>query len=118
MKVASMVLGIVGSVFGIIAAIMAMIAGGIGGAFGASGASTVTGLGWGALAASVVGLIGSILVSGKPKAAAVLMLIGGIAGIIFVSYFYILPGILLIIPGIMSFFIKPKTDKSSQSVSM
>ncbi|QQE78097.1 DUF4064 domain-containing protein [Alicyclobacillus sp. SO9] len=118
MKVASMVLGIVGSVFGVIAAITAMFIGGVGGAFGANGASTITSLGWGALFASIVGLIGSILVSGKPKVAAVLMLIGGIAGIISVSYFYILPGILLIIPGIMSFFVKPKTSKSSQSASM
>jgi uncharacterized membrane protein len=117
MKTASMVLGIIGAVFGIIAGIMAMIMGGIGSAFGASGSGQITGLGWGAVFASVVGLVGAILVKNSAKVAGILMLIGGVAGIICVSYFYILPGILLIIPGIMSLFIK-KQPKESSSQSM
>ncbi|WP_067924774.1 DUF4064 domain-containing protein [Alicyclobacillus shizuokensis] len=117
MRTASMVLGIIGAVFGIIAGIMAMVVGGIGSAFGASGSDQVTGLGWGAVFASIVGLVGAILVKNYAKVAGILMLIGGIAGIICVSYFYILPGILLIIPGIMSLFVKAKApQESSQSM--
>ncbi|GMA64715.1 hypothetical protein [Alicyclobacillus fastidiosus] len=47
MRTASMVLGIIGSVFGIIAAIFAMLVGGIGHAFHASSSGEITGLGWG-----------------------------------------------------------------------
>ncbi|WAH42794.1 DUF4064 domain-containing protein [Alicyclobacillus fastidiosus] len=113
MRTASMVLGIIGSVFGIIAAIFAMLVGGIGHAFHASSSGEITGLGWGALFLSVVGLVGSILVRNFAKVAGILMLIGGVGGIICVSYFFILPGILLIIPGVMSMFVRNRPQPSA-----
>ncbi|ASS77250.1 hypothetical protein CIG75_15585 [Tumebacillus algifaecis] len=92
-----------------ISAILAMFIGGIGQAFEADGAGTVTGLGWAALFLSILGLVGSILVKNKPKAGGVLMLIAGIGGIISISFFYILAGALLIIPGLISLFSKQKS---------
>jgi len=44
MRLASLVLGIVGGLFGLGGAVFALFVGGLGAAFGAEGAETVTGL--------------------------------------------------------------------------
>ena len=95
------VLGLIGGIFGIIAGIIAMTVGGLASAFSADGASTVTNLGVGAILLSVLGIVGAVVVGSKGKLGGLFMTIAAIGGIICVSYFYILSGILLIIPGIM-----------------
>ncbi|MNG21850.1 hypothetical protein D3C84_1062640 [compost metagenome] len=86
-----------------------ILIGGIDAAFSSSGASDLGGLGWSALLFSVVGIVGSIVVRSKAKLGGALMTISAIAGVISVSMFYVIPGILLIIGGLMGLLRKDKT---------
>jgi len=99
-------LGILGGIFGIIAALFAMFFGGIVGMSISEEGALLVGLGIGALISSIIGIIGGAISFKSTKWAGILMLIGGVAGIISISFFYVLPGILLIIGGIFSFLIK------------
>lgn len=70
MRIAALILGLIGGVIGLFAAGLALGIGAIGGATGAQGSGTVVGLGWAALALSVVGIVGGALALAKPRAAA------------------------------------------------
>lgn len=102
MKIAALILGIIGGIAGLVGAIMAMAIGGIGSAIGGEGAGTVTSLGWLALLFSVVAIIGGSLAIAKPKIAGIMMLFMGIGGFIAVSIGYIIAGPLLITGGILA----------------
>lgn len=56
-RTAEFVLGLIGGIFGIICAFVALLIGGMGAAFEADGANTVIGLGWGAVALSILGIV-------------------------------------------------------------
>ena len=101
MKIAALIIGIFGAMAGFIGAIVALFLGGIGAAFGAG--TEVAWLGFGALAMSVVGLVGAALSIAKPRAAAVLMVISAILGVIFVFVAYILATILLLVAALLAF---------------
>lgn len=107
------VLGLIGGIFGIICAFFALMIGGIGAAFEADGANSIIGLGWAAVALSILGIVGSVMVKSKAKAGGIMMLIAAVGGIICISAFYILPGILLLIGGLMGIFRKEKTSASA-----
>ena len=96
MRTAAMVLGIVGGVFGIIFAVLAVVIGGAGVAFGAEGAGTVAGLGFVAILLAIAAIVGGALAKNHRKAAIVLLLVPGIIGFICISWFWILPGLLLL----------------------
>lgn len=95
------VFGLIGGIFGIIAGITALFVGGIGVVFGLSDAGLVGSLGISAILFSILGIIGAIVVQKNGKIGGLLMTAAAIGGAISISAFYILPGILLIIPGIM-----------------
>lgn len=103
------VLGLIGGIFGILFAFVALFIGGLGSAFEAEGASTIIGLGWVAVLLSIVGIIGSVAVRGKGIVGGILMLVAAVGGVICISAFYILPGILLLIGGFMGVFRKDKS---------
>ncbi|WP_171779429.1 MULTISPECIES: DUF4064 domain-containing protein [Clostridium] len=105
------VLGLIGGIFGIISGIGAVGLGGLGSAVGASGSTTVGGLGIVAILFSVLGIVGAVFVRTKGKLGGAFMIIAAIGGFICISYFYILPGVLLIIPGLMGLL------KKNQSIS-
>jgi len=107
-RTAELVLGIIGGIFGLLGAIVALFLGGLGGAFGMSGAETIVGLGWLAILASIIGLVGAGIVKSKPKAGGALMIISAILGIISVSFAYLLATILLGIGGLLAIFRKEK----------
>ncbi len=73
MRIAALVLGVVGAVFGLIAAVLALGIGGVGSAFNAQRAGTVVNLGLGAIGFAVLGLIGGSVAIAKPRAAAALL---------------------------------------------
>ena len=100
------VLGLLGGIFGFFAAILALTFGGLGGAFGAEGASTIVGLGWSAMAFSILGIIGSVVVKSKAKVGGGIMIVSAVGGVVSISMFYILSFILLLIAGIMGVFKK------------
>ncbi|WP_124727913.1 DUF4064 domain-containing protein [Staphylospora marina] len=104
------VLGLLGGIFGFGAAIFAIFFGAVDEAV--QGSSQISGLGWSALLASVVAIVGSIVVKFKAKVGGALMLISAIWGVVSVSLFYVLPGLLLLIAGLMGLFRK---DKQAQA---
>lgn len=66
------VLGLIGGIFGILCAFIALFIGGVASAMEAEGASNVIGLGWAAVALSILGIVGSVMVKKvKQKLAAV-----------------------------------------------
>lgn len=113
-RTAEFVLGLIGGIFGIICAFVALLIGGMGAAFEADGANTVIGLGWGAVALSILGIVGSVMVRSKAKVGGIMMTVAAIGGFICISIIYLLPGVLLLIGGLMGIFRKDKaTDRKS-----
>lgn len=100
-RTAEFVLGLLGGIFGVLASIGALFIGGLGAALGAQGAGQVGGLSIGALIFSALGIVGCVLVRTKAKVGGLLMTVAAIGGIICISAFYIIPGALLIIAGLM-----------------
>ena len=67
MRVAALIIGIIGSAAGFVAAVIALFIGGVGVALEADGASKITSLAFGAIGASIVGLVGGALSIAKPE---------------------------------------------------
>ncbi|HFJ9472414.1 DUF4064 domain-containing protein [Bacillus cereus group sp. MYBKT111-2] len=112
-RTAEFVLGLIGGIFGIICAFVALLIGGMGAAFEADGANTVIGLGWGAVALSVLGIVGSVMVRSKAKVGGIMMTVAAIGGFVCISIIYLLPGVLLLIGGLMGIFRKDKAAVSA-----
>ncbi|HDR7390811.1 TPA: DUF4064 domain-containing protein [Bacillus toyonensis] len=112
-RTAEFVLGLIGGILGIICAFVALLIGGMGAAFEADGANTIIGLGWGAVALSVLGIVGSVMVRSKAKVGGIMMTVAAIGGFICISLIYLLPGVLLLIGGLMGIFRKDKATVSA-----
>ncbi|MBJ9983613.1 DUF4064 domain-containing protein [Bacillus sp. S70] len=112
-RTAEFVLGLIGGIFGILCAFIALFIGGLGSALEADGANTVIGLGWGAVALSVLGIVGSVMVRSKAKVGGIMMTVAAIGGFICISLIYLLPGVLLLIGGLMGIFRKDKAVVSA-----
>ncbi|WP_420973904.1 DUF4064 domain-containing protein [Bacillus thuringiensis] len=112
-RTAEFVLGLIGGIFGIICAFVALLIGGMGAAFEADRANTVIGLGWGAVALSILGIVGSVMVRSKAKVGGIMMTVAAIGGFICISIIYLLPGVLLLIDGLMGIFRKDKATVSA-----
>src|SRR5699024_7044881 len=78
---------LVGGILGILAAILAMFIGGVGSDFEASDSDSIFGLGFSALLASVLGIVGAALVTCKLKVCSLLMFITGICVIFSLGIF-------------------------------
>ncbi len=102
MKIAALILGIIGGLAGLVGGILALTVGGLGGAFGAHGAHLVTHLGGWAIVFSLVGIIGGALAMGPSKIAGIMMLISAIGGLISISMFYVIAFVLLLVGGILA----------------
>lgn len=102
MKIAALILGIIGGIAGLIGSVMAMMLGGLGSAMGGEGATTVTNLGWVALLLSIVAIVGGSMALAKPKVAGIMMLVCGIGGFISISLGYIVAGPLIIVGGVLA----------------
>ncbi|MGG0721896.1 DUF4064 domain-containing protein [Bacillus mycoides] len=112
-RTAEFVLGLIGGIFGVICAFIALMIGGMGAAFEAEGANTIIGLGWSAVGLSILGIVGSVMVRSKAKVGGIMMTIAAIGGFICISIFYLLPGVLLLIGGLMGIFRKNKATVSA-----
>ncbi|PRP93743.1 hypothetical protein TUN_44790 [Bacillus sp. M21] len=106
------VLGLIGGIFGILCAFIALFIGGVASAMEAEGAGSVIGLGWAAVALSILGIVGSVMVKSKAKVGGAMMTIAAIGGFICISFIYILPAVLLLIGGLMGIFRKEKVAVS------
>lgn len=101
-RTAELILGLLGGVIGLLASIAALFFGGLGSALGAEGASQVIGLGWLAVLASIIGIVGAALVKSKTKLAGWLMIISAVVGLVAISAFYIISTLLLGLAGLLA----------------
>ena len=109
MKIAALILGVLGGIGGLIGAALALLLAGAAEVVGemsgegAGAGEEIAALGLMAFVASVVGLVGGAIAIGKPKAAAVLMLVAAIVGLISISFAFIPATILLLIGALLAF---------------
>lgn len=103
MRVAALVLGLVGGILGLFGAGCALAIGGVGAALAVEKASTVIGGGWAAVGFSALGIVGGGLAMTKPRAAAALMLIAGIGGFISIFMAYLISAVLLLLGALFAF---------------
>ncbi len=110
MKIASLILGLLGGISGLIAAILALGVGGLGATFSADGANTVVGLGLSAFFFALIAIVGGALAIAKPKVSGWMQLIACIGGLISISAFWAASFVLLLMGSIFA-FIGAKQDK-------
>ncbi len=107
MRVAALVLGIIGGVIGILAASTATGLGAIGTIAkdpkAVAQATELAGRGGLAIAISIIAMVGAALAMAKPRAAAVVLLVTGLAGLFAVGGFYLLAGPLLLVGALLAF---------------
>ena len=103
-RTAELVLGIIGGIFGFLGSIFSMSVGGIVSAF--DGGNLIFVLGISAMLFSILGLVGGLITEKKRKLGGTFMVIAAIAGIVSISFFFVLPGILFLIGGVMALFRK------------
>jgi hypothetical protein len=103
MRIAALVLGVIGGVFGIVAALLALSIGGIGQAVGAEGGSMIVSLGWSSLIFCFLGFVGAGFALAKPKLAGALLLVSSIGFTISISWFAIISGPLFLMASLFAF---------------
>lgn len=106
------ILGLLGGLIGVGSAFFAMFFGTVDEAI--NGSSEVTSLGGVALVVSLIAIVASVVVKFKAKLGGWLMLACGVAGLICISLFYVLPFVLLLIAGLMGIIRKPKKQNLEQ----
>ncbi|WP_079478853.1 DUF4064 domain-containing protein [Halobacillus salinus] len=110
-RTTEMVLGILGGLFGFGGAFFALFMGAVDESF--NGTSELSGLGTSAFVFSILAIIGGILVKFKPKAGGWLMLVSGVAILISISLFGVIPSLFLIAAGLMGIIRKEKKQKEA-----
>jgi len=113
LRVASMILGIVGGIAGFGGAIFALFVGGVDASFSASGTSSIIGLGAAAIFFSLLGLVGGALALKKPKVAGIMMLISAIGGVISISWGYVVAFPVLLVAGILALIGQKEKNKTT-----
>ena len=108
-----MILGIIGALIGFGGAFFALFMGSIDSAF--NGSSELNGLGASAFLFSATGLIGAIVVKFKAKLGGWIMLISGIAILISISLFGVVPLLFLGSAGLMGILRKNKDQSTTVS---
>ncbi|ARI75626.1 hypothetical protein [Halobacillus mangrovi] len=108
-RTTEMVLGILGGLIGFGGAFFALFVGSLDEAL--NGSSELSGLGSSAFLFSATAIIGAIIVKFKAKLGGWIMLISGVAILVSISLFGVVPALLLIPAGLMGIIRKPKTEK-------
>jgi glucan phosphoethanolaminetransferase (alkaline phosphatase superfamily) len=97
MRIAAIVLGIVGGAIGFLGGLFTIFFGGLGAALEAEGADTVISLGMVAIWVSLFALIVSCFLNKKPRLISLIIIIAGIVCIVCANYF---SGIVIAVGGI------------------
>jgi hypothetical protein len=103
-RIAALVLGVLGGLFGFLGAGFALAVGSVGTALEVSNASQTTGLGWAAFVFGILGFLGAGLAMAKPRLGAILLIVSALGVIISISMFGLPAGALFFIGGILAFF--------------
>ena len=101
-RTAEMILGIMGGVFGIIAGVFSFLMGGFDSAINNTSSSSLFGLGFGCVVASIVAIILVCMINKNRVVMGWLIIVCGILNIVFVSAFGVLSGVLTIVAGILA----------------
>lgn len=109
-RTTEMILGIIGALIGFGGAFFALFMGSVDESL--NGTTTLGSLGTSAFLFSATGLIGAIIVKFKPKLGGWIMLISGIAILISISLFGIVPMLFLVLAGLMGIIRKNKAAMS------
>ncbi|PZN00858.1 MAG: hypothetical protein DIU76_11975 [Bacillota bacterium] len=109
------VLGLLGGLFGVGAGFLTTLFGAVGEALEAQGAEAVTTGGSATFWVSLLGIVGSVVVLWKPRIGGILMLVAAVVGLFGSGLMYVLPGLLLIIAGLMGVFRKDKKSVEVQA---
>jgi len=88
---------------------------GIGAAFEADGVSSIITYSWMAIGISILRIVSSVKAKSNAKAGGIIITIAAISGFIFIFMFYILPGILLLISGLMAIFHKDNSTAMNRN---
>ena len=104
MRIAALIVGIVGGIFGLLSAILGLFMGGVGGALEAEGAGTVVNLSFAGLFFCLLGFLGAGLAMAKPLAGAIILLISALGALISMSFFAIIVSPLFLIAALLAFF--------------
>ncbi|SIS60117.1 hypothetical protein [Salimicrobium flavidum] len=110
-RTTELALGIIGGLIGFGGAFFALFIGSVDAAFNET--SEIGGLGVSAFLFSSLALIGAILVKFKAKLGGWIMLISGIAILISISLFGVIPALLLVPAGLMGILRKEKTQQTA-----
>ena len=111
MRIAALILGILGGLAGLISAGIVLLFGGVGEMF-----YLEVDLSWAAIPAAIVGLVGAALSLAKPKAAGILMIGSAVAGVSFIYFGYLIPALLLLSGGIFALIGQKKPVEGAKSV--
>jgi len=107
-RTTEMILGILGALFGFGGAFFALFMGAVDEAV--NGSQELSGLGSSAFLFSALALIGAIVVKFKAKLGGWIMLISGIAILVSISLFGVIPALFLISAGLMGIIRKNKQN--------
>lgn len=95
-----LVLGIIGGVLGLIVGVFTVLLGGLQASFGGGGEVTQF-YAWATLLFATIGVIAVFFVASRTKLAGLLLIISGVGGLLLLQTIYVVPGVLLIVAGIM-----------------
>ena len=114
MRVAAMVIGILGSIAAFMSACTVTVAGGLADAFGAEEGAEIAGMGAIGWVASIVGLAGGAMALAKPRTAAILMVLAALVGLIVNGYFFIPGAVLLAVAALLAFLGRNEKGKAER----
>lgn len=99
---AEFALGLVGGLTGVLMGVLAIFFGGAEAAMENIENSHIVAYAWGAVFLSLIGVAASFIVKNKPKLGGWLMIIAAAGGFFCIYMFYVMPGVLLGIAGLMA----------------
>ncbi|AJQ62525.1 hypothetical protein BTT_61820 (plasmid) [Bacillus thuringiensis serovar morrisoni str. 4AA1] len=102
------ILGLLGGTFGILFSVFALFIDNMSSTLKTESINGLFGFNLGSIFISAIGIIGCVIVKFKAKIGGILMTTAAIGGFICISLFYLLPGTLLLISGLMGIFRKEK----------
>ncbi len=108
MRIAALVIGIIGGVIGLLAATTAGLIGGAAGALSTDTQTTaqateIAGRGGLGVLLSILAMVGAAFAMAKPRFAAVVLALTGFGGLLAVGGFYLLAGPLLLVAALLAF---------------
>ncbi|WP_121444374.1 DUF4064 domain-containing protein [Brockia lithotrophica] len=117
MRVASLILGIVGGIAGLGGALFALFVGAVDAAFSETGTSPVVVQGIFSILFSLLGIVGGAFSLNKPKISGILMIVASLGGLVSISWGYVVAFPSLLIGGILAIISSKNNEKQTVDVN-